>query len=174
MGIETRWIHQTGSCRVTYDLNPIWGTHTNVLERALAGLPSGALVIEHGAGVYSTPLIARFNVRVICIEELEGWRGWSNWFYQNAGLEVEYLDVAKRSIPRLAEASLVFIDGVASQRGDLLGWAIAAKSPLVIGHDTDDDSEFCKLYGYQRHMTARGYEVTHDGSRPRTTIWRRL
>jgi hypothetical protein len=156
---------------VSYDINPIWGTHTSILERELAALPSGSLVVEHGAGVYSTPLIARFNVRVICIEDLQGWRDWASWIYGMAGREVRVEDWAKPVVPVLPTVSLVFIDGIIRERGDLLKWALAAKVPTIIAHDTEDD--YRKMYGYSSHLFREpGYEAGHDGGRPQTTVWK--
>lgn len=156
---------------VSYDINPIWGTHTPALERELAALPRGSLVVEHGAGVYSTPLIAKFDVRVVCIEDLQGWRGWASWIYAAAGRDAEVLDRAKPIVPRLSDVSLVFIDGIIQERGDLLRWALAAKAPTIIAHDTEDD--YRKMYGYSSHLFRdANYEVTGDGSRPLTSIWK--
>ncbi len=158
---------------MVYDIDSHWGSHTTMLRAALETLPAGSLVIEHGAGIYSSPVIARHDVRVCVLEELPGWSDWAAWFYENAGREVETLDRAKRCIPRLVDAGLVFIDGAVRERGDLLKWALDANAPIVIAHDTEDDSR--KQYGYSSHYFERkGYEVTHDTSHPRTTTWRRI
>lgn len=155
------------------DIDSFWGSHTDTLSAALSGLPSGALVIEHGAGLYSSTLIARYDVRAMVIEELPGWTEWAAWVYGSAGREMTSLDRAKPVIPKLAEAALVFIDGAARERGDLLRWSLEAGAPLIIAHDTEDDTR--KTYGYAPHLFShKGYAATHDGrSFARTTTWRK-
>lgn len=149
------------------DIEPAWGSHARLLESALQTLPDGALVIEHGAGVYSTPLIARFDVRVVCIEECIGWRSWAAWLYAD---KADTLQRAKAAIPLLEQAGLVFIDGAARERGDLLKWALERSVPLIVAHDTEGDAR--NIYGYQAHsFSAKGYDVAHDGERPQTTMW---
>jgi hypothetical protein len=153
---------------MTHDIDTFWGSHSNVLAAALAELEPGAIVIEHGVGLYSSPLIARFDVRVIAIEEMPGWTGWARWLY--SGRDLTVMDRAKAAIPRLASADLVFIDGAARERGDLLKWSLEAGAKRVIAHDTERDSR--KLYGYASHLfDAPGYTATHDGNWPITTQW---
>lgn len=157
-----------------FDIEPQWGSHTSVLNSALESLDysgSTPLVIEHGAGMYSSPVIARHGVRVLCIEEAPGWRSWAEWLYDTAGRPLVLESRAKAAIHSLSSAALVFIDGAARERGDLLKWALAAKVPTIIAHDTEDDTG--STHGYQRHLFAPGeYFVTHDGDKPRTTVWR--
>ena len=43
------------------------GSHLPVLERAARACGSG-LVIEHGAGLYSPPLLAHLGCNVLCVE----------------------------------------------------------------------------------------------------------
>lgn len=151
-----------------FDIEPAWGSHAPMLESALASLPSGSLVIEHGAGMYSSPIIARYDVRVICIEEAMGWRSWAKWLY---GDKAELLERAKAVIPRLREAALVFIDGAMRERGDLLKWALDARVPLIVAHDTEDDTR--KQYNY-RIDTRADYVIEHMTGRPQTTTWRKV
>lgn len=139
-----------------------------ILEDALTGLTGDALVIEHGAGLYSSTVVQRCDARVVCIEQDKMWRDWASWLYGDAG---ELMDRAKQALPILSSAALVFIDGKASERGDLLRWSLAARVPCIIAHDTEDDHR--KQYGYTREsFDAPGYSITHDGVRPRTTAWR--
>jgi hypothetical protein len=156
---------------MSLDASPAWGTHSGALSLALESLPPGSLVVEHGAGIYSTPLIARYDVQVICIESLPGWASWANWVYLGAGRVVSTCERAKRAVPHLPRAALVFIDGLASERADLLKWSIAAKVPTIIAHDTERDAS--TLYGYAMH-DVQGYTIAHDDRRPRTTVWQRL
>lgn len=147
-----------------FDIEPAWGSHAAMLESALDTLPAGSLVIEHGAGMYSSPLISRRDLRVICIEEATGWRSWAKWLY---GGKVTLLARAKESIPHLASAALVFIDGAARERADLLKWTLQAGAPLVIAHDTHDPQ-----YDYQ--IGNRGdYVINHDRGTPATTRWQK-
>ena len=158
---------------MSYDISPHWGSHSTLLESALSALPSGALVIEHGAGIYSTPIVARYDVRVLCVEDEPGWRSWAAWMYKNAGRTATVLERAKQTVGQLSASGLVFIDGITRERGDLLKWALDAKAPAIIAHDTEED--MAKAYGFHRHlMSVPGYVVTHDGERPRTTMWKRI
>lgn len=144
-----------------FDIEPVWGSHAPTLATALASLPAGSLVIEHGVGMYSSPLIARQDLRVICIEEAPGWRSWAQWLY---GAQATMLSRAKQCREHLAAAALVFIDGAARERGDLIRWALEVGSPLIIAHDTQDQQ-----YGYPSRWD--GYKVTSDGGNPLTTTY---
>lgn len=156
---------------MSYDIQPHWGSHGDMLIAALESLPSGSLVIDHGAGIYSTPMISHFDVHVICVEDEPGWRSWASWMYSMRGREAEVIARGKSTVSRMPEASLVFIDGVTRERGDVLKWALAAEVPTIIAHDTEDDA--AGMYGWPRHLfDVGGYTVTHDGVRPRTTMWR--
>ena len=85
------------------------GSHLPVLEAAV--LAAGdAIVIEHGAGLYSSPLLARLNARVVCIESHVGWAEWARWIYQG---KAEIIDTWKHAADLLPDAAVVFIDGVA-------------------------------------------------------------
>lgn len=138
------------------------------LSAALSALHDDALVIEHGAGLYSSILVRDSGYRAICIERDKDWRAWAAWLY---GSQAEIAEYAKHVLARLADASLVFIDGAMGERGDLLRWSIEARVPLIIAHDTEDDHR--KQYGYMSGMfTAAGYDVTSEGKRPQTTVWR--
>lgn len=151
----------------SFDINPGWGSHRAMLEAALRKLKPGDLVIEHGCGVYSSPLIASFDVRVIVVEESRGWGDWACWLYSTAGRVVDVVSRAKQAVPEMANAALVFVDGAARERADMLRWVLAAGVPTVIAHDTEDAQ-----YGYR--LDAVGYEVSHTTEMPRTTMWRRL
>ena len=155
------------------DIDAFWGSHVDTLDAALKTVAPGSLVIEHGVGLYSSPVIARYDVRVLAIEEWPGWLSWSRWLYESSGREFSHLERAKQCIPRLAEAALVFIDGAARERGDLLKWCLEAGVPCIIAHDTEEDHR--GLYNYQRHwFKQKGYTVTDDAKAfPCTTMWRR-
>src|SRR5690349_5415464 len=58
------------------------GSHLPVLEAQISALPPNSLAIEHGAGLYSTVLLARLGVRVLCSEPHPGWREWAEWVYR--------------------------------------------------------------------------------------------
>lgn len=164
---------------MTKDIDSFWGSHTPSLHAALMEVPPGSLVIEHGAGLYSSTVISRYDVHVLLIEEAPGWTSWAKWLYEMAGRDCETLDRAKPAISRLATAGLVFIDGANRERGDLLKWSLQAGAPLIVAHDTEDDVR--KLYGCHSHLfDYPGYTVTHDvgGERsrhphPHTTTWRK-
>lgn len=149
-----------------FDIEPMWGSHSTMLEESLSKLAPGSLVIEHGAGMYSSPLISRFStVDVLCIEEAPGWRSWAQWLYQTAGRPMTLLKRAKEAIPHLGRASLVLIDGAARERSDLLKWALDAGVPCVIAHDTHDPQ-----YGYR--IGQRGdYRIEADSNSTQTTRW---
>lgn len=149
-----------------FDIEPMWGSHAQALASELSSLDSAALVIEHGAGMFSTPLIARCDVRVICIEEAPGWSAWAKWMY--ADRNAMFLSRAKQIVDHLPDAALVFIDGAARERGDLLKWALDAGSAVVVAHDTEEP----RRYGY-RLDTRAGYDISSTDEHPRTTIWRR-
>lgn len=153
------------------DVDALWGSHVDALDAALGAVPPGSLVIEHGVGLYSSPVIARHDVRVLAIEEWPGWLAWSRWLYESSGREFSHLERAKQCIPHLARAELVFIDGAARERGDLLKWCLEAGVPRIVAHDTEDDRR--GFYNYLGHLFRfRGYTVTDDGKAfPRTTTW---
>lgn len=143
------------------------GSHLPMLEAAARY--SAGLVIEHGAGLYSTPLLARLGCRVLCCESSEGWREWARWMYQDRGEVTDSLDA---TIARLSEASLVFIDGPEAERALLIASCFAARVPTIVAHDTAP--AVWRTYGWRdHHFTEPGYVVTHDGDRFRTTTWKR-
>lgn len=144
------------------------GSHLPSLTKAVEALPSEALVIEHGAGLYSTPLLARLGCRVLCVEPHEGWREWARWIYDD---RAEMADSWKRAVPRLAEAAVVFIDGPANERGPLLHAALQANVPTIIVHDTEERE--WDFYGHKRHFFEwPKYRVTHHSEDThRTTVW---
>lgn len=144
------------------------GSHLPVLDAEISVLPPDSLVLEHGAGLYSTPLLARSSVRVVCAEEHEGWREWARWIYQGRFVVEE---MTKRLVPRMASAALVFIDGEANNRSWLLGEAIKARVPVIIAHDTEE--EHWHLYKYRaEHFESPAYHIVHDSNPHRTTLWK--
>lgn len=150
------------------DADPGWGSHLDTLAALLANLPAGSLVVEHGAGLYSTPLIARCPLRVIVAERDPGWAAWAQWMYESAGTTCLVVERAKHI--KLDGVSLLFVDGDSSERAFLLDQALAARVPIIAAHDTQDRGT-----RYRPHQfSAPGYEVTHDGKSPQTTTWRRL
>lgn len=143
------------------------GSHLPILEAEVAKLAPDSLVFEHGAGLYSTPLLARSAVSVLCAEEHEGWREWAQWLYQG---RVEILELAKRVVPRLPGVSLAFIDGEAKNRGWLIEKCIEARVPTIIAHDTEPGH--WQYYGHsERIFTAPAYAITQDNEPHRTTLW---
>lgn len=145
------------------------GSHLPTLTAAIEAAPPGSLVIEHGAGMYSTPLLCRYPVRVLCAESHPGWVEWAHWMY--AGRDYELVDTFKAAVPHLESAAVVFIDGVANERGPLLKCALERGVPTIIVHDTEE-SEWV-YYRHQSHFFSwRGYSVQHfaEGTH-RTTRW---
>lgn len=144
------------------------GSHLPVLERAVRDAPAGSLVIEHGAGLYSTILLSRLGCRVLCSEPDPGWAEWARWVY---GGNVEMVDSYKRAAERISEAAVVFLDGPARERGPLLQMCLDRKVPAVIAHDTQPGE--WEHYGYQPHMFKHpGYTITqHSEDTHRTTLW---
>lgn len=145
-------------------------SHLPVLEQAVRALSPDALVIEHGAGLYSTPLLARLGARVLCSEPHPGWAEWAKWIYQGGA---EMADSFKQVIPRIPGSALVFIDGPARERGPILQACLDAGVPTVIAHDTQPDE--WGHYGYQPHMFKHpDYAVTQNSEDThRTTLWQR-
>jgi hypothetical protein len=146
------------------------GSHLPVLshEAFKANLTQG-LIIEHGAGLYSTPLLAKLGCRVLCSEPHRGWSEWAAWIYEG---RVEMCDSIEAVIPRLPEAALVFLDGPAKERGVLLQACLDASVPTIIAHDTQR-SEF-RYYGFKPAMFEHPrYEVSHTAEDShRTTLWK--
>jgi hypothetical protein len=140
-------------------------SHLPALEAELADLPAGAIVIEHGAGLYSTPAFARTNATVLCIESHEGWAGWALWMHRYNDSSVV------PAIPwhRIKDAALVFIDGHADERGPLLSACLEAGVPTIIAHDTGIKTR--DYYGYKpHHFMVTRYEITNPVER--TTVWK--
>lgn len=143
------------------------GSHLPVLESVSRAAGDG-LIIEHGAGLYSTPLLARIGARVLCTESHVGWAEWARWIYEG---RAEIVDSWKQAAARLEEAALVFIDGTANERGTLVQMCLDRGVPSIIAHDTNDSD--WSHYGYQPHMFAHPrYNVTHHSEDThRTTLW---
>lgn len=139
------------------------GSHLPLLENAVRA--SHGLIIEHGAGLYSTPLLARLGKRVLCCESADGWREWARWIYGDRGEVVERIPWA-----RIKDAALVFIDGPSKERAPLIEACFAAGVPHIVAHDTAP--RVFTEYGWRKeHFAAPGYTVTHDGDKYRTTLW---
>lgn len=145
------------------------GSHVATLERAAR--EANGLVIEHGAGLYSTPLLARLGCRVLCCESNPAWREWAAWIYREQG---EVTDSLAHVIIRLPDAALVFIDGPSNERAQLIEACFGARVPVIVAHDTAP--RVFKEYGWRaEHFTPSGYAVEHDdaSAKYRTTVWRR-
>lgn len=143
------------------------GSHLMLLEPA-ARAASG-LVIEHGAGFYSTPLLARLGCRVLCYEQNDGWREWAAWIYQG---RAEFTGSLRDTLARVADASLVFIDGSTDDRVRLLDACLAASVPTIVAHDTHPRG--WEEYGWRaEHFSWPGYVIEHDNYRGKyqTTRW---
>ena len=142
------------------------GSHLSVLEEAARA--ATGLIIEHGAGIYSTPLLSRVGAHVLCIEPHPGWAEWSRWMYQGTA---EVVPSWKQAASHIEIASLVFIDGPAAERGVLVQACLDRGVPVIIAHDTNEND--WAMYGYQPHMFIHaGYLVTHHAEDThRTTRW---
>jgi hypothetical protein len=146
------------------------GSHLPALVSVLDSLAPDSLVIEHGAGMYSTPLLCRYPLRVLCAEGHPGWSEWARWMY--AGRDAEVVDSFKRAVPRLPEASAVFVDGEARERGPLIKCALEAGVANIIAHDTEEsDWNHYKLMAH--YFEYRGYSIRHYDDSHRTTLWQR-
>lgn len=155
---------------MTFDINPNWGSHVGALRAELSKLDAGALVVEHGAGMYSSVEIARHDVRVICAEEAPGWQSWAAWVY--ADRDAQIVDRWKHTVPILDGAALVFIDGRARDRSKLLGACLERRVPVIILHDTEQSA--WHEYGWSAQLIGPpGYDAEHHGELPRTTVLRR-
>jgi hypothetical protein len=145
------------------------GSHLLLLEQAALG--ANGLIIEHGAGLYSTPLLARLGCRVLCCEPNKGWREWAQWMYGERGEVVESL---RDVMPRIKDAALVFIDGPANERGGLLSACLLAEVPQIVAHDTHPRC-WSENGWTEQHFSAPGYTIIHDEYKRKyhTTLWRR-
>jgi hypothetical protein len=139
-------------------------SHWPALEAELTNVCDGDLVIEHGAGLYSTPLFARAGCDVLCIESHDGWAQWARWMYRGP------VDVVKSpSGVNLTDAMLVFIDGPAEERGPLLTACLEANVPTIIAHDTGIKTR--EYYGYKpEHFMVTRYDISYPVDR--TTVWK--
>jgi hypothetical protein len=146
------------------------GSHLPTLFQAVKQAGSGAVVIEHGAGLYSTPLLARLGCQVVCHEPHPGWNEWARWIYEG---RCEFVETFADLVARVGDASVAFIDGAALERGQLLSAAIAARVAAIVVHNTEEGD--WGAYGLKaEHFAAPGYEVTHHAEDSyRTTLWRR-
>lgn len=146
------------------------GSHLPTLFQVVEDAHIDGLIVEHGAGLYSTPLLARMERNVVCYEADPGWREWAAWIYEG---RCRFLDRFSDLISTVEQAAVVFIDGAATERGPLLTAAIRAGVPAIIVHDTNEgDWHAYGLLG--SHFTAPGYQVEHfSADTHRTTLWRR-
>src|SRR5688572_15660515 len=136
-------------------------SHLPVLEQFAREAGAG-WVLEHGAGLYSSPLLARLGCSVVCIERHPGWHEWARWLY---GDRAVMLDVPGA----VTNIALAFIDGPAEERGPLLSACLELGVPTIIAHDTGIKTR--DYYGYKPyHFMVTRYEVTHPVDR--TTVWK--
>jgi hypothetical protein len=144
------------------------GSHVPVLEEA-ARAAVDKLIIEHGAGLYSTPLLAALGCRVLLVEPHPGWSEWARWIYND---RVEVVTTAALVVPHLPEAALVFLDGPAKERGALLRACFSSCVPTIIAHDTQPRE--WSYYDFTRDMFEHnGYCVSHTAEDShRTTMWK--
>lgn len=149
------------------------GSHIPTLTAAIEALTPDSLVIEHGAGLYSTPLLAnlRADIRIACYESHPNWSEWARWIYDMAGRPVEMIASLKRLLSRLHETSILFVDGPALERGPLVRSALHAKVPTIICHDTHQgDWDAYELK--EKYFIWHGYTVRHFAEDThRTTMW---
>jgi len=151
------------------------GSHIPTLTAAIEALTPGSLVIEHGAGLYSTPLLAnlRKDIRVACYEAHPGWSEWARWVYSMSGRPVAVVASYKRLVSQLPEASVLFVDGPALERGPLVRSALHAKVPTIICHDTHQ-GDWAAYELKEEYFTWGGYSVRHFAEDTyRTTLWTR-
>lgn len=138
-------------------------SHLPVLEARAREVGEG-LVIEHGAGIYSTPLLARLGCRVVCAEPHPAWAEWARWIYQDSPAQV----VLYPNPGEIKSAALVFLDGPAKERGPLLLECLAAGVPTIIVHDTGKRTR--REYGFTDAMFEHpAYDVTTPAEN--TTLW---
>lgn len=146
------------------------GSHLPTLARAIAGAGPGAVIIEHGAGLYSTPLLARLRCNVLCYEPHPNWHEWANWIYEG---RCKLLGSFDELIASVDKASVVFIDGPALERGPLLSASIAAGVSSIVVHNTEEGDWPAYALNAEQ-FSAPGYEVTHHSADTyRTTLWQR-
>jgi hypothetical protein len=145
------------------------GSHLPVLEQYVREAGDG-LIIEHGAGLYSTVLLARLGCRVVCMEPHKGWAEWARWVYED---RVEVIDSMPATIALLPKAAVVFLDGPAKARGVLLQSCLDAGVPTIIVHDTNKRE--WRFYDFKASMFEdTRYDVTHHAEDShRTTLWKR-
>ena len=144
------------------------GSHLPVLEAEVRAAGAG-LIIEHGAGLYSTPLLARLGSRVLCCEPHAGWAEWAQWIYDG---NVEMAPSIEAALSRLSEAALVFLDGPAKERGVLLKACLEFGVPTIIAHDTQRRE--WRYYDFKPFMfEAEKYVITHSAEDShRATLWK--
>lgn len=146
------------------------GSHLPILQATMDSLQPGDLVLEHGAGLYSTPLLATYaDVRILCHEPHEAWAEWASWIYDG---RAEMATDLSQTIARLKDVAVAFLDGPAKERGVLLHECLAASVPTIIVHDTNKRE--WRFYDFTPEMFQHErYEVTHHAEDShRTTMWR--
>jgi hypothetical protein len=144
-------------------------SHLPVLTAAVESAPPGSIVIEHGAGLYSTPLLARSGFAVVCIEPHPGWGEWARWIYDEPACVVDAIDDET-----LSRAAVVFIDGPGDERGPLLDRCLRLRIPTIIAHDTNPTRREWRAYGLESRMFEHpDYDITHSAEDThRTTLWK--
>jgi hypothetical protein len=147
------------------------GSHLPTLERAIRDAPAAyPTVLEHGAGLYSTPLLIRLGCNVLSWEPHPGWQEWARWMYEG---RCRFLASFEETLASVEQAHVVFVDGPALERGPLLSAAISAGVPSIVVHNTEEgDWPAYALTAEQ--FSAPGYKITHHAvDSYRTTLWRR-
>ena len=146
------------------------GSHLPILYQVVDHAHIDGLIVEHGAGLYSTPMLARMERNILCYEPDPGWHEWAAWMYEG---RVRFVDSFSALLRSVEQAAVVFIDGAAKERGLLLTAAISASVPAIVVHNTEQGD--WDTYGLKAaHFTAPGYEVTHHSEDSyRTTLWRK-
>lgn len=147
------------------------GSHLPTLERVIRKSSSAyPTVLEHGAGLYSTPLLARLKCSVLCWEPHPNWHEWARWMYEG---RARFLASFAETLAIVETADVVFIDGPALERGQLLSAAIAAGVRSIVVHNTEEGD--WPSYGLTaEQFSAPGYKVTHHAvDSYRTTLWQR-
>ena len=152
------------------DIKAPTGSHLPTLLQAVRKAGPRPVVIEHGAGLYSTPLLARLECKVICHESNPNWHEWANWIYEG---RCRFTYSFEELLASVNGASVVFIDGPALERGPLLSASIAARVGSIVVHNTEE-GDWPSYALTAEQFAAPGYEVKHYAADSyRTTLWRR-
>jgi hypothetical protein len=119
------------------------GTHMDVLRSWVARLKPQS-ILEHGAGLNSTPYLRSLGIRVVTIEDDPRW-------HAGAALSVpfEHWDASERF-------DIVLVDGPGTQRAQVVEASMIVGSRCIIEHDAEAWSsaelelrlKLCDAYGY--------------------------